>query len=67
MQKTFTFHIDGMHCKSCELLSESELKELPEIISVKSNLKTSKIEVVGDFGEENPEDIAKKLTDILNN
>ncbi|MFA6227512.1 MAG: sulfite exporter TauE/SafE family protein [Candidatus Paceibacterota bacterium] len=65
MQKTFTFHISGMHCKSCELLSESELSELPEIISVKANMKTSKIEVIGGFQDENQESIAMRLTEVL--
>jgi sulfite exporter TauE/SafE/copper chaperone CopZ len=65
MQKTFTFHIDGMHCKSCELLSESELRDLPEIIFVEASLKNSQLRVTGDFGEESAENIAKRLTSIL--
>lgn len=25
--KTYTFHVSGMHCQSCVLMTESELKE----------------------------------------
>ena len=28
-EQTYKFHIRGMHCKACELMTESELKEFP--------------------------------------
>lgn len=51
-----------MHCNACILLTESELKELPNITSAKSSLKNHSLEVVGDFGDKTPEQIAKELT-----
>jgi sulfite exporter TauE/SafE/copper chaperone CopZ len=60
--KTLTFHIHGMHCNSCVLVTESELGELPGITRVKASLKTHSIEVVGDFGDKTPLQIAAELT-----
>lgn len=58
----YTFHVHGMHCNSCVLMIESELKEIPHITQVYSSLKNNSVEVVGDFGNKNPEEIAKELT-----
>lgn len=58
----YNFHVHGMHCKACELMIESELKDLPNISFVKSNLKNHSIEVVGDFGDKSLEQIANELT-----
>lgn len=60
--KTFTFHVHGMHCNSCILLTESEISELPNITHVKSNLKNHSVEVTGDFGDKTVEQIAEELT-----
>lgn len=57
-----TFYVKGMHCASCEILVDSELKDLPNIISAKSDLNTSSVEVVGDFGNKTKEKIAEELT-----
>ncbi|MFA6430478.1 MAG: sulfite exporter TauE/SafE family protein [Candidatus Paceibacterota bacterium] len=65
MQKTFTFYISGMHCKACELLSESEVLGIPGIISVKSEMKSGTIAVGGDFGDESLESIAERLNGTL--
>lgn len=54
-----------MHCNSCVILTESEVKELPYITSVKSSLKHNSIEVEGNFGDKTPEQIADELTQIL--
>lgn len=61
-QQKYTFHVHGMHCKSCVLMTESELGELPNITHVKSNLKNHSVEITGDFGDETPEQIANDLT-----
>lgn len=61
-QKTYTFHVQGMHCRACELMTESEIGELPEVSSVKSNLKTNSLRVTGDFGDKTPEQIAEELS-----
>ena len=60
--KTYTFHIHGMHCKACVFMTESELKDLPNIVSAKSNLNNHSVEIVGDFGNKTPEQIAVDLT-----
>jgi len=65
MNKTFTFHVNGMHCKSCVVLTESELLSLPEISNVKASLKHLNVEVSGDFGDKTPEHIANDLSDVL--
>ncbi len=60
--KKYTFHVNGMHCNSCVLLTESELKELPEITKVKSSLKNNSVEIEGDFGDKSEEQIMDELT-----
>ena len=54
-----------MHCNACVLLTESELKELPNIKNVKSSLKNTSVEIEGDFGEKTNEKIAEELTILL--
>ncbi len=61
----YIFHIHGMHCDACVLLTESELKEFPYITHVKSSLKNHLVEVVGDFGDKTPEQIAEELTAVV--
>jgi sulfite exporter TauE/SafE len=41
---------------------ESELKDLPNVSYARSSLKNHSVEVVGDFGEKTPEQIAEVLT-----
>lgn len=60
--KTYTFHIQGMHCQSCVMLTESKIAELPYIQKVKSSLKNHSVEVTGDFGDMNEADITERLT-----
>lgn len=64
-QKTYTFHIHGMHCQSCVVLTESELGDLPHITSAKSSLSTHSVEVVGDFSGRPEAEIAEELTEVL--
>lgn len=54
-----------MHCNSCVILTESEIKELPNISSVKSNLINNLIEIEGDFGNKSIEEIIKDLNLVL--
>ena len=58
----YTFHVHGMHCNACVLMTESELGDLSNITHVKSSLKNHSIEIEGDFGDKTPEQIAKELT-----
>jgi sulfite exporter TauE/SafE/copper chaperone CopZ len=60
--KKYTFHIHGMHCNSCVLVTENKLNDLPNITYVKSSLKDHSVEVTGDFGDKTPEQIAEELT-----
>lgn len=61
-QKTYKFHVHGMHCKSCVMVTESELKDVPYITRAKSSLDNHSVEVTGDFGEKTQEEIATELT-----
>lgn len=61
----YIFHVAGMHCHSCILLTESELEDVPQVVSAKSSLETCTVCVSGDFGERTPEAIAADLTAVL--
>ncbi len=63
--KTVTFHVTGMHCNACILMTESELQDLPHVMFAKSSLATNTIEVTGNFGERSPAQIAEELTRVL--
>lgn len=62
MNKTYTFHVNGMHCKACVLMIDSELEELPNVDSVTASLQKHQVEVTGDFGDKTPEQIAEELS-----
>lgn len=62
---TYTFHIQGMHCKSCIALTEGELMDLPEVTHAESSLKTHTVDVTGEFGDRTLEQIAQLLTEPL--
>lgn len=64
--KKYTFHIHGMHCNACILMTESEVGELPYITFVKSNLHSQTIELTGDFGDKTQEEIIQNLNVVLN-
>lgn len=61
-QKTYIFHVHGMHCNACVLLTESELNDLPNVISAKSSLKDHSVEVTGEFGDKTLDQIAIELS-----
>lgn len=63
--KTYTFHVSGMHCHSCVLLTEGELKEYPGITSAHTSLKTHSVTVTGDFDNQEPEEIVEGLNVLL--
>lgn len=65
MNKTYQFHVHGMHCASCEMIIEDKLKEDKRVTSVKSDAKTKQAEVSGDFGVSNQETVMKELNDRL--
>jgi sulfite exporter TauE/SafE/copper chaperone CopZ len=63
--KTYKFHVNGMHCKACVVLTESELNEIREISHAKASLRNFSVEVTGEFGDKSPEQIAEELTIVL--
>ena len=63
--KTLKFHVKGMHCKACVLMTESELKDLPNVTNAVSSLKNNSVAVTGEFGEKNSEQIANELSQVL--
>lgn len=63
--KTYTFHADGMHCKACVTLIESELAGVPEVSRAKASLAVLSVEVAGDFGDKTPEHVARDLSEAL--
>ncbi|MCX6751224.1 MAG: sulfite exporter TauE/SafE family protein [Candidatus Nomurabacteria bacterium] len=74
MQKTYTFHVNGMHCNACVVLTESELSEVSGISGVKASLNDFSVEVTGDFsarggsasgGGDTPEAVAEYLSTVL--
>ncbi|MBP9732489.1 MAG: sulfite exporter TauE/SafE family protein [Candidatus Magasanikbacteria bacterium] len=63
--KKHIFQVNGMHCKACVLVTESELKEVPYISDATSRLETRTVEVCGNFGDKTPEMIAADLSEVL--
>ncbi len=63
--KTYTFHVRGMHCNACVILTESELSVLPGVSNVQTSLKNRTIEISGDFGDKHPEQIARDMNETL--
>lgn len=63
--KTYKFHANGMHCKSCSLVIEQELKDLSYVDSVHANSHTQEVVVTGDFDGIPPEDLAKDFSTLL--
>lgn len=61
-QKTYTFHVKGMHCKACIVMIESELKELAGVESVHASLNNHSVEISGNFGGQTLESIAEFLS-----
>lgn len=63
--ENYTFHVNGMHCKACVTLTESELGELPEVKKVSASLNDFSVTVDGEFGDKTKEQIADQFTKIL--
>jgi sulfite exporter TauE/SafE/copper chaperone CopZ len=62
MAKTYTFHVNGMHCNSCVILTESTLQEVSYVTKAKSSLANLSVEVTGEFGDKTPEEVANDLS-----
>lgn len=64
-KKTYTFHVHGMHCNSCVVLTESELKGHELVEHAIASLNTCSVEVRGDFGERSQAEIGEELSSLL--
>ena len=63
--QTYTFHIHGIHCNACVLLTEAKVGDLPNVTSVRTILRNHTMEITGDFGDLTPEQIAEEFTKLL--
>ncbi len=66
METKYTFHVHGMHCKSCVLMLEEDIGELGHVRHVRASLENKTIEVEGDFGEKEAMHIAMELSELVN-
>ncbi|MFA5888913.1 MAG: sulfite exporter TauE/SafE family protein [Candidatus Paceibacterota bacterium] len=62
---TYTFHVEGMHCKSCSLVIEQELSDLSYVESVQVNGHKHTVTVTGDFEGVPQEELAKDFSVLL--
>lgn len=58
----YKFHVNGMHCNACVVLTESELMEIPEVKMAKSSLANREVLISGDFTNKSLEQIAEYLS-----
>ncbi len=65
MAQTYTFHVNGMRCNSCVILTESELKDVKGITNAKTSLNNNSVEVTGEFGEKTQEQVMGELSEVL--
>lgn len=54
-----------MHCHSCVLLTESELKGVKGIVQAKTSLQEKQVEVTGEFENKTREQIMNELNEVL--
>jgi sulfite exporter TauE/SafE/copper chaperone CopZ len=64
-KQSHTFHVNGMHCKSCALITEQTLDEIVNVSDAKVNAHQQSVSVSGDFGEKTEEEIAEELSKKL--
>ncbi len=65
MKKNYQFHVNGMHCKSCVVVTEGELSKVPNVVSAKTSLNHHSVEIVADFGDLEMGQILVKLNRAL--
>ncbi|TRZ52883.1 hypothetical protein D4R99_01885 [bacterium] len=64
-KQTYTFHVNGMHCKSCALVTEHTLDGVSFVENAKVNTHQQSVSVSGEFGEKTKEEVAEELTKVL--
>lgn len=57
----YIFHVSGMHCTSCVLLIEDEIRQVPGVRSVKAQLANHQVRIEGEFAEADEEAVLNKL------
>lgn len=65
MEKTYLFHITGMHCKSCAILTDSAVSEVAGVRDVKVSFNNREAKVIADFGELDDNGVLSKLNLVL--
>lgn len=60
--KKYKFYVQGMHCKACVLLTETELNDHTLVENAIADLGGGCVEVVGDFKDKSEEDVARELS-----
>ena len=65
MQTTYTFHVNGLHCQSCVLLTQDALNELSFVSDAKTSIAKNTIQVTGDFGAKIEAEIMSELSKAL--
>ncbi len=60
MQKQ-TYKIKGMHCASCSVMIEKELKKVPGVNTVEANYGTESVKLDFDITQTNPQELSSKL------
>lgn len=55
--KSLSIPISGMHCRSCELLIEEKLKEIPEVVQVEVKYKKGTADIFYDLQKPNHDEI----------
>lgn len=62
---TYTFHVNGMHCKACEQLIEGEIGDMDDVTSVHADLAKQIVTISGNFGVLSKEEVATVLTNPI--
>lgn len=63
-ERTYTFHVEGMHCAACEFMLEDKLAAVEGVTNVKANLKNNSVTVSGSLSED-PAHLAGTLTSLV--
>lgn len=64
-KQSFIFHVHGMHCKSCVILTETELQNHKKVEQVMADLDTCCVRVEGYFDNKSKEEVAAELSKIM--
>ena len=54
-------NITGMHCRSCEMLIEEELRRIPEVNKSKANYQKGQVEIFYDSQKPNDQEITNAI------